>query len=809
MLTVTLLDAHLARCGSARRLLQIHAQFVASGLLADAFAASRLLLFTATTRLLPDPFHHSLRLLRLVHRPNAFSCNTVIKAARDHGLPHLCLPLYASMPAAPDGYTHTILAAACAARGAADEGRQVHCHAVRHGFGRNLYLANALVGMYSACGCLGDARKVFDAGPVWDAVSWNTILAAYVQSGDVEQAVGMFARMPERSAAAVSSMVSLFGRRGMVDEARREFDRAERRDVFTWTAMISCFQRNGMFAEALGLFSDMREEGWPVDEAVMVSVVAACARLEVTQNGEMCHGLVVRAGLGSRVNVQNALIHMYSSFLDVVAARRLFDTGKCLDQFSWNSMIAGYLKNGSVKDAKELFTAMPDKDNVSWSTMISGCVQNDQSSEALTIFNNMQAQGIKPDEVTLVSVISACTNMSSLEQGISVHEYIRKHQYNITVVLGTSLIDMYMKCGCLESALEVFDAMEERGTPCWNAVIGGLATNGLVTKSLDMFSEMESSSTATPNEITFTGVLSACRHGGLVEEGQHFFKLMQHKYHIEPNIRHYGCMVDLLGRAGYVREAEDLIDSMPMSPDVPAWGALLGSCWKHGDNEAGERVGRKLVNLEPHHDGFHTMLSNIYASEGMWQRVKDLRGSMKQRHVPKIAGSSGMERMIMGVLCFTGVRSVTVCTYDYISEHGERKEEQGAKDGPLFRANRWRIITAFARMGESRGSIAFFTSYRPPVALDIFCCPALPSGPQDELHLTDGNSYNYNCQYIPPAALKTIVERLGVVPGDAVEDYIDSGRITGLVFVSEREHNLETLHFALQARERPAVHPPH
>ncbi|KAF0893622.1 hypothetical protein E2562_028036 [Oryza meyeriana var. granulata] len=437
MLTVTLLDAHLARCSSVRHLLQIHAQFVASGLLADAFAASRLLLFTATTRLLPLPFHHSLRLLCLVHRPNAFSCNTVLKAARDHGLPHLCLPLYGSMPAAPDGYTHPILAAACATRGAIHEGHQVHCHAVRHGFGRNLYLTNSLMSMYSACGCLGDARRVFDAGPMWDAVSWNTILAAYVQAGDVHQAVGVFAQMPEWSAAAVSSMVALFGRRGMVDEARRVFDRAEHKDVFTWTAMISCFQRNGMFAQALGLFSDMRGEGWPVDEAVMVSVVAACARLEVTQSGEMCHGLAVRAGLGSRLNVQNALLHI---------------------------------------------------------------------------------------------------------------------------------------------------------------------------------------------------------HAGLVEEGQHFFKLMQCKYHIVPNIRHYGCMVDLLGRAGYVREAEDLIESMPMPPDVPAWGALLGSCWKHGDNEVGERVGRKLVSLDPRHDGFHTMLSNIYASEGMWQCVKDLRGSMKQRHVPKVPG---------------------------------------------------------------------------------------------------------------------------------------------------------------------------
>jgi len=546
------------------------------------------------------------------------------------------------MPAAPDTYTHPLLSAACAARGDAREGRQVHSHAVKHGFGDNLYLRNALMHMYSACGCVAGARRVFDAGPVWDAVSWNTILATYVRDGNVEQAVRVFARMPERSAEAVSSMVALFARRGMVEEARGVFDGAEHRDAFTWTAMISCFERNDLFVEALAVFSDMREEGWPVDEAVMVSVVAACAKSEVIQNGEVCHGLVVRAGLGRRVNVQSALIHMYSSCLDVVAARRLFDSGESLDHFSWNSMISGYLKNGRIKDAKALFGVMPDKDNVSWSAMIAGCVQNNQSSEALTVFDNMRAHEIKPDEVTLISVISACTNLSALEQGKLVHEYIRQYQYNITIVLGTSLIDMYMKCGCMEAALEVFDMVEGKGTPCWNAIIVGLAMNGLVTRSLDMFSEMETSGIAVPNEITFTGVLSACRHGGLVEEGRQFFKLMRNKYQIIPNIRHYGCMIDLLGRAGYVREAEDLIQSMPMSPDVPAWGALLGACWKHGDSEVGERVGKKLVKLDPHHDGFQTMLSNIYASEGMWQCVKDLRGSMKQ-HVAKVAGCSVVE----------------------------------------------------------------------------------------------------------------------------------------------------------------------
>ncbi|KAL6901978.1 hypothetical protein ACP4OV_004854 [Aristida adscensionis] len=648
MLTVSLLDECLSRCRTLGHLLQVHAQFLASGLLADAFAASRLLLFTtspssgAAAGLLPSPLHHSLRLLRLVPAPNAFSYNTLLRAAVHHGLPHICLPLYASMPAAPDSYTHPSLAAACAARGDAREGAQVHADAVRRGFGDNVYLTNAMAYMYSACGCVADARRVFDAAPVRDAVSWNTILAVYVWHGEVKQAVRVFEQMPERCPAAVSSMIALFSRKGMVDEARRVFEGAALRSVFSWTAMISCFERNGMFVEALGVFSDMRKEGLPVDEAVMVSVISACAQSKVIRNGESCHGLVVRAGLGSLVNVQNSLIHMYSSCLDVLAARRLFDSGECLDHFSWNSMIAGYLKNGHVEDAKVLFSVMPGKDNVSWTTMICGCVQNNQPAEALTIFDNMIACGIKPDEVALVCVISACTDLSALEKGKFVHEYIRQQRYNIDIVLGTTLIDMYMKCGCLETAVDVFDMMEEKGTPCWNAVIAGLAMNGLVMKSLDMFSEMEASGTAVPNEITFTGVLSACRHAGLVEEGRHFFKLMQNKYQIVPNIRHYGCMVDLLGRAGYVKEAEDLIENMPMSPDVPAWGALLGACWKHGDSEVGERIGRKLVELDPHHDGFQTMLSNIYASEGMWQSVKDLRGSMKQQ-VSKVAGYSAIE----------------------------------------------------------------------------------------------------------------------------------------------------------------------
>ncbi|KAJ6823948.1 pentatricopeptide repeat-containing protein-like [Iris pallida] len=204
-------------------------------------------------------------------------------------------------------------------------------------------------------------------------------------------------------------------------------------------------------------------------------------------------------------------------------------------------------------------------------------------------------------------------------------------------------IDMYMKCGCVDTALEVFNGLEERGISTWNATVFGLAMNGFCKESFEKFTEMENSG-VLPNEVTFLGVLLvACRHSGLVDEGRQYFKAMIHNYNIEPNIKHYGCVVDLLSRAGLLREAEELIKSMPMAPDVATWGALLGACKKYGENEIGERIGRNLVELEPKHDGFHVLLSNIYALKGKWDEVMELRGMVKRQRVVKVPGCSMME----------------------------------------------------------------------------------------------------------------------------------------------------------------------
>ncbi|XP_038696997.1 pentatricopeptide repeat-containing protein At1g08070, chloroplastic-like [Tripterygium wilfordii] len=541
----------------------------------------------------------------------------------------------------PDNHTYPILAKACALRFAEFEGKLIHGHVLKTGFESDVYAQNTLISMYSVCGNVIDALKLFDESPVLDLVSWNSILAGYVHVGDVDEAKYIYDRMPERNVIASNSMIGLFGSSGYVTEACRLFENMPKKDLVSWSAMISCFKKNEKYDAALVKFIEMIGNGITADEVVVVSVLSACEHLKAAEAGKLIHGLAVKVGVDSYVSLQNALIKMYSSCGEIMAAECLFNGGYLLDQISWNSLISGYMKCGSVEKAKALFDSMPVKDIVSWSAIMSGYSQHTRFSETLSLFQEMQVNRISPDETTLVSVISACTHLAALDQGKWIHVYLRKYGLKINVKLGTTLIDMYMKCGCVENALDVFDGMEEKGISTWNTLIRGLAMNGLVYKSLHLFSEMKKHA-IVPNEITFVAVLSACQQMGLVDEGRRHFKSMIEELGMKPNVKHYGCMVDLLGRAGFLKEAEQLIERMPMSPDVETWGALLGACRKHGDNEMGERVGRKLVELHPDHDGFHVSLSNICASKGNWNDVLEIRGTMMQNMV-KTPGCSMIE----------------------------------------------------------------------------------------------------------------------------------------------------------------------
>lgn len=639
----SILETLLKKCINLKQFNRILAQMTVTGFFKDAHAASKIIEFCTNSSFVRVDYCR--KIFDRIECPNVFSWNTMMKAYVRRNCARDAILLYKSMlknDECADNLTYPRLVQACALRAVEFEGREFHNHAIKTGFENDVYVLNTLINMYAVCGNMYDARKVFDESPERDSVSWNSILAAYIQIGNVEEAKRIYAQMPERNVITTNSMIAFLGKCGTVSEAYQLFNKMPEKDLVSWTAMISCYENNEMHELALKLFVQMWANGVSVDEVVMVAVLSACAKLSMVQTGESAHALVIVSGFESYVNVQNVLIHMYSTCGNIISAQKLFDSSRYLDQISWNSMLSCYFKCGEVEKARSLFDAIPEKDVVSWSAMISGYVQLGFSSDTLDLFQEMLLQNVKPDETTLVSVISACTRLGALDRGKWVHAYIKKHGIKVNVILYTTLIDMYMKCGCVENAFEIFNAMEEKRVSTWNAVILGLAMNGQVEKSLEIFEEMKRS-TEIPNEVTFVAVLGACRHMGLVKDGRCYFDLMTNEYNIQPNVKHYGCMVDLLGRAGLLNEAENLISCMPMAPDVATWGALLGACRKHGNNEMGKRIGKKLIELQPHHDGFHVLLSNIYASKGEWNDVMEIRGAMMQQGVIKTPGCSMIE----------------------------------------------------------------------------------------------------------------------------------------------------------------------
>ncbi|KAL4573194.1 hypothetical protein LXL04_019992 [Taraxacum kok-saghyz] len=620
---------------------------IITGFIKDTYAASRILNFS-TGQSSSNYLHYSRKIFDCIENPNGFIYNTMMRAYLQTNYPKETIFLYGLMlnnknNVYPDSYTYPLLIQACIARCSNLEGKEIHNHVVKIGFDTDVYVRNTLINMYGVCGDMTDARKVFDESPVRDSVTWNSILAVYVQTGNVEEAKLIYDQMPEKNIIASNSMIVLFGRCARVPEAYQLFINMKEKDLVSWTALISCYEQNGMHQKALIMFIKMNRIGIKTDEVAVISVLSVCAHLSVMNTGASIHGLILTRGTASYVNIQNALIHMYSSWGDISASEKLFNSSTHVNIISWNSMITGYSKCGSLDKAREVFDKMPERDVVSWSALISGHAQGGLFNETISLFQEMMVHGtIKPEVTILVSVISACTHLAALDQGTWVHTYIKKNNVEVNSILGTSLIDMYMKLGCVKSANEVFHKMENKKVSSWNAMIQGLAMNGEVKKSLQMFSEMERFG-VIPNEITFVAVLGGCRHMGLVEEGRHHFDCMINKHKIEPNIKHYGCMVDLLGRAGLLEEAEKVIDSMPMAPDVATWGALLGACEKHCASEMGMRVGLKLIQLQPDHDGFHVLLSNIYASKGSWDYVSEIRGLMSQQGVAKKPGCSVIE----------------------------------------------------------------------------------------------------------------------------------------------------------------------
>ncbi|KAG6470542.1 pentatricopeptide repeat-containing protein At1g08070, chloroplastic-like [Zingiber officinale] len=530
--------------------------------------------------------------------------------------------------------------------------RQIHGHLVKTGAAHlpsvveNLLECSALLLPDS----LDYAVKVFGASPRPTTQAYNILIRAYIRNGCPYDSLALLLLMLDRSARpdkhtlscvlkacsrvfsrrcgeqvhahalkvgfrseefVVNSLIHMYACCGEVGLARKLFDGMSTRGIVTWNAIIAGYFKVGEWREVVELFRSMLDRGVAFDKVTLISVLTACGRLGDLDLGKWIGEYVEANGLKECQNLATALVDMYA---------------KC----------------GEVETARKLFDEMPHPDVVAWSAMISGYTQANRSREALALFHDMQKAIVEPNEVTMVSVLSSCADLGALEMGKWVHSYIKRKNFQFAVNLGTALVDFYAKCGCMDNALEVFKNMPIRNAWSWSVLIQGLASNGQGRQALEVFASMLEAK-FLPTDVTFIGVLSACSHAGLVEEGQAFFDNMSKKYGISPRIEHYGCMVDLFGRAGLIEEAYWFITSMAIEPNAIVWRTLLSACKVHKNVKFGEEALKQIVKLEPRHSGDYILLSNIYASVGRWEDAVRLRNQMKEKGIAKDPGCSLIE----------------------------------------------------------------------------------------------------------------------------------------------------------------------
>ncbi|GLT62721.1 hypothetical protein SLA2020_353360 [Shorea laevis] len=478
------------------------------------------------------------------------------------------------------------------------------------------------------------------------------------------------------------------------------FDRVLRPSICLWNILLKRYSSKPRFVKSVSLFMRMRREGGVPDKYTYPSVIKACSTECKVWEGRALHGLAVRSGLEGNIFVGTSLVDLYGKCMEILSARKVFgemrqknvvswtalvvgyvsigdfaEAKRVFDKMpqknvaSWNALIGGLVKLGDLNNAKRIFDQMPEKDVVSytimidgyakagdmatarslfklapkrdivaWSALISGYAQNGDPYEAIKIFTEMDATGIKPDEFIMVSLMSACSKVGSLELATWVDSHLCQNAIDLqqSHVLA-ALLDMHAKCGNMDGAIKLFEEMPKRDVVSYCSMIQGLSIHSRGAQAVELFNRMLHEG-LIPDEVAFTVILNACSHAGLVEEGRHYFRTMKNEYSLIPTSDHYACMVDLLSRTGWLKEAYKLLKSMPGEPHAGAWGALLGACKLYCNVELGEVVASRLFEIEPLNPGNYVLLSNIYAAAERWLDVSLLRNKMREQGVKKIAG---------------------------------------------------------------------------------------------------------------------------------------------------------------------------
>ncbi|KAF3774975.1 putative pentatricopeptide repeat-containing protein [Nymphaea thermarum] len=541
----------LQACTSLKQAQQTHCQMITKNLASETILLDKLLSFCAISD--DGCLDYACTIFSRTDQPSVLMWNVMIRGHSLYNKPEQTLFFFKRMHQAglsPNNYTYPFLLKSCALLSETKHGEGIHGHAVKSGFELDVFVSSALLHLYSS-------------------------------SERMESAELLFVKMPIRN-------------------------------VVSWTTMIAGYAHCGKGADAIRVFKEMQVNNIHPNHVTLVSVLAACALTGDLEMGRFIHGYVRRGGMQRVTALETALLDMYA---------------KC----------------GRLDVSSELFNEMPDKNIISWNAIISAYNQASQHKEAVGLFYRMRLQNIKPDKVTSSGILTACAHLGDGGLGQAIHAYVIKNNFNKSGALGTALIDMYSKLGDTDSAVQIFHSISHKDAFTWTAMIAGLAMHGQGKGALDLFEEMLREG-VHPDEVTYMAVLSACSHAGLVQKGCEYFDYMTTLHGIQPTEEHYGCLADLLSRAGLLEEAERLVESIPVRPNVAIYTALLSGCRIYRNADLAQRITKKIVELKPERAGVHVLLSNVYAREGTWQGVKLARKVMKEKRIKKYPGWSSIIR---------------------------------------------------------------------------------------------------------------------------------------------------------------------
>ncbi|XP_057465241.1 pentatricopeptide repeat-containing protein At1g18485 [Actinidia eriantha] len=588
----------------------------------------------------------------------------------------------------PDEVTLVTVLPVCAGEGKVEMGMMVHGLAVKSGLSEELMVTNALMDMYSKCGFLSEAQMLFDTNGGKNVVSWNSMIGGYSRSGDVDRTFGLLRKMQMGSVRmkadevtilnvlpvcldkselltleelhgyslrnglqcdelVANAFIAAYAKCGALSSAENVLYGMENKTVSSWNALIGGYAQNGDPSRALEVFRQMTDSGLNPDSFSIGSLLLAFAHLKLLRHGKEIHGFVLR---------------------NVVET----------DSFIAISLLSLYIQCRKPFFAQVLFDRMEHKNLVSWNAMLAGYSQNELPDEALNLFRQMVSNGTRPYEIAITSVFGACSQLSALQLGKETHCFALKAHLTEDIFVGCSMIDMYAKCGSIELSRKVFDQQKEKDVVLWTVIIAGYGIHGRGKEAVELFEKMQTLG-LKPDGFTFIGILMACSHSGLVEEGLKCFKQMQLLYEIETKLEHYACVVDMLGRAGQFNDALKLINEMPMEPDIGMWSSLLSSCRKYGETDLGEKVADKLLELGPDKAENYVLVSNLFAGSGNWDDVRRVRGRMRELGLRKDVGCSWIE--IGGKFYDFAVGDKKLPESDEIKEMWRRLEEKISRIG--------------------------------------------------------------------------------------------------------------------------------